>query len=72
MELFILRTDVKNRAGLKFISPLLNQHPGVNRWTIDLEDIDRVLRIEASETAREIEIIALLNLSGIMCAKLPD
>lgn len=72
MELFILKTEIKNRAGLKSISPILNQHPEVNRWTIDLEDIDKVLRIEASEEAKEIEILDLLNTSGIKCDTLPD
>lgn len=72
MELFILSTDVQNRGRLEFLSPLLNHHPLVNHWTIDLEDIDKVLRIEASSDAKEIEFIRLLRASGIMCARLPE
>lgn len=72
MELFILTTNVKNKHGLKFLSPLLNKHPLVNRWTIDLEDRDKVLRIEATREAKEIDIINLIVASGIKCASLPE
>tara|TARA_R110002124_G_scaffold86894_1_gene224174 strand:- start:273 stop:491 length:219 start_codon:yes stop_codon:yes gene_type:complete len=72
MELFILSTNVQNRSGKRFLEPLLNQHPSVNKWSIDLEDIDKVLRIEAKDNAKEGDIIELLKNSGIKCASLPD
>lgn len=72
MELFILTTNVKNSDGLKFLSPILNKHPMVNRWSIDLEDRDRVLRIEATREAKEIDMIDLIVASGIKCASLPE
>lgn len=72
MELFILRTNLDNKDAVRCISPLLNKLPWVSHWTIDLEDIDKVLRIEATQEARETEIIKLLEDFGIKCASLPE
>lgn len=45
----------------------------ITRWTVDLEDCDRVLRIEtASETVLEAAtIVELMNRLGFSCSELP-
>ena len=43
----------------------------VRNWTIDLNDIDRVLRVE-SYTPNVANVIALLNNAGFTCEELLD
>ena len=41
-------------------------------WNVDLQDIDKVLRIEAKETIKESEIINLIRTQGFYCETLND
>lgn len=72
MELFIYSTNINNVGALKILKAKLNQYPSLIRWTVDMEDIDKVLRIVAKKNARENEILKLIRASGIECEKLPD
>ena len=70
MELFIFKTNIQNQEKLKSIKPLLNQHPLFIKWSIDLEDIDRVLRIEAKQNTRESDVLKLIRRLGVSCEDL--
>ena len=51
---------------------LFNNHPGITDWSIDTEDIDNVLRIEAAENLNEHDVISLINTRGFYCDALTD
>jgi len=72
MELLLFRTDIKSKKKVKHLQPLLNEQAGVLDWSIDLEDIDNVLRIEA--TAQDIaeDIIGLVEKQGFYIKSLVD
>lgn len=72
MELLILKTNIKTKKKVHIVQPILNSHPIIKRWSIDLEDIDNVLRIEAREHISESEIKQLINKAGFLCEALPD
>jgi hypothetical protein len=72
MKLLIFRTDIKTKKKVKIIKPLFNNHSGIINWSIDLEDIDNVLRIEAVENFNETEVINLINMRGFYCDVLTD
>ena len=72
MQLLLFRTDIKTPKKAKALKPILNQHPVISRWSIDTEDIDKVLRIEASENLTETEVIRLMQTCGFHCEALPD
>lgn len=46
---------------IKDIEPLLDEHPFISSWSVDLDDVDKVLRIVASRELQEEEIINLLT-----------
>ena len=48
----------------KFLSPK------INRWSIVLEDIDKVLRIVAGKEITEEKLIKIINSVGYKCPKL--
>lgn len=72
MELLLFRTDIKSTEKVKYVQPLLNDHIGILDWSIDLEDIDNVLRIEASTQHIEEDIIGLVRKQGFYIKTLAD
>jgi hypothetical protein len=48
MEILIFKTDVSSKKKVSMIAPLLTSFPAIRRWNFDLEDCDKVLRIEAT------------------------
>jgi hypothetical protein len=71
VKLLILRTNIKSKKKLKKVAPLLNDHPLIFNWTLDLEDIDNVLRIEASSELQINNINELIQETGFYCEDLP-
>jgi hypothetical protein len=72
MKLVILRTDIKTKKKVKRMKPVFNNHPIINTWSIDTEDIDNVLRIEAEDNLLEDEVKKLVIENGFYCEDLPD
>jgi hypothetical protein len=71
VRLLILRTDIKTKKKVKKVKPLLDSHPLIFKWSIDLQDIDNVLRVEASSDLKEIDITSLIKGEGFFCEDLP-
>lgn len=72
MKLVILKTDIKTKKKVKKIKPFLKDNPIISKWSVDIEDIDNVLRIEAQNDANENEIITMIHNQGFYCESLPD
>lgn len=72
MDLLIFRTSIKTKKKVKIIKSFFNKHPSISGWSIDLEDIDNVLRIESSGQLAELEIIRQVNICGFQCELLKD
>lgn len=68
-EVFIFKTNVKNKKLIKKLSPLLDRHLLITKWNLDLEDCDKILRVEASSEIAA-EIISLLQNKGFECEEL--
>lgn len=72
MELLIFQTDITSKRKVKSLQNLLNNHSDILNWSVDLEDIDNVLRIEATDNLAEEDIIKLLNIKGYCIKALAD
>lgn len=55
---------------MEMVRPFLACHPKVLNWTVDLEDCDSVLRIEANEGASIHDIEAGIRKRGFECTEL--
>ncbi len=71
MEILVFKTNVPDQKHFPAFSPQLESLQGVKRWTIDLEDIDKVLRIE-SDGISPYHVESAMNFAGYECAELPD
>lgn len=72
MNVLIFKTDIATRKKVREISTILNNLQTVRRWTVDMEDIDNVLRIEASGPLQEHDIVELIKPLGFHCEDLPE
>jgi hypothetical protein len=71
MEILIFKTDISNRWHTGVAQKLLSNLQGVIRSTIDVEDIDHVLRIEAENVPpKHVEL--LMKMGGYFCEELQD
>ena len=71
MIVLVFKTDIRNRKLVKTIAPHLEELPGVSRWTVDLWDADKVLRIETNTLSAAV-IEKSLGSLGFYCKELPD
>ncbi len=65
MKLLILKTNIKSKKKVRSVRALLNKTPRISDWSVDLNDIDKVLRIEADDSLEEKEVIGILKHSGL-------
>ena len=72
MEILIFRTDIKSKKKVKSLQPIFNENANILDWSIDLEDIDNVLRIEATSSSIHDEVIKLVQTHGFYIKPLID
>jgi hypothetical protein len=65
MEILLFKTNV-DPCKLPTLRSILKKVDGIQKWTIDLDDCDRVLRI-TSTNASEVYIEILLKSEGFEC-----
>lgn len=72
MNLLILKSNIDSRKGVRQVARVLDSHPAIKHWTVDLDDIDKVLRIEWQHFLSAVDIQRLLKPIGYHCENLPD
>ncbi len=72
MQVLIFKTDIKTKKKVNAVKPVLNGHPAIYGWSVDTQDIDNVLRIEASGKLKESDVINMVAPCGFSCEVLPD
>ena len=70
MDLLIFKTNINTKKKAFVIQTLLNNFDCITDCSIDLQDIDRVLRIESKIQLNENKIINTLNQHGLLCEPL--
>ena len=70
-SILIFKTDIEQLTDLVVIAPLLSADSEIQKWSIDLHDQDKVLRIETNSLPPE-HIQSILSEAGYTCQELPD
>ena len=69
-EVLVFKTSVKSPAQVDALRPLLDLTiAGAGQWNFDLDDRDRILRVESVTRVRE-RVVALLTGMGFACSEL--
>lgn len=45
--IFVFKTNVKSKKQINEIAPLLDSMPEIKGWNFDLDDCDKILRIQS-------------------------
>lgn len=70
MKILILKTDISNASARNRVQPVFDNHPDIQKWAVDTEDIDKVLRIEATDNLSYSEVILLMRNQNFYCKEL--
>ena len=68
-HILLFKTNIGCPGDKLFLHAVLDGNPDIERWTVDLEDEDCVLRV-ISHTLTHQQIIELLNHYGYSCHEL--
>jgi hypothetical protein len=69
MKVLVFKTNLRFKKQINAVTPHLNNLQGVARWNVDLDDKDKVLRIESVDLCpRSVE--ATLQQAGYFCEEL--
>ena len=71
-KLFLFKTDIETKNKVKTIKLFLDSHPSVIKWSIDIQNIDNVLKIEAKNDLSKNHIINQIKTQGFYCYPLAD
>lgn len=71
MYTLIFKTNIQSEQALKEVAGLMSANSSLLNWSVDTEDIDRVLRVKSTKNDA-LEIISVLNKAGYNCEELPD
>ena len=66
---YVFKTSVKFKKQIKEIAQELDKITEIQKWNFDLEDCDKILRIETTKLKPK-EITNLLNSLGFNCNEL--
>ena len=72
MHLLLFETDIRSKKKVRRLTTLLNGHSDILRWSVDLEDIDNVLRIEANVNLMHNDVISIIKNCGFYIEELKD
>ncbi len=71
-NVFIFKTNVNSNYDVTIVNSILSKFPQVKRSTIDLRDVDKVLRVEYGNNIEMELIVNKINQLGYYCEELPD
>ncbi|MCV9386429.1 hypothetical protein [Reichenbachiella ulvae] len=69
-HVLVFKTNIQTHQRAKSLRPLLNNHPTILDWSVDTEDVDKVLRVVAKQSLKEREVISLVVNQGFFCEEL--
>jgi copper chaperone len=69
MEVLVFKTNLRFKKQITALTPYINTLHGILKWNVDMDDKDRILRIEAKDlNPRKVE--ATLHQAGYFCEEL--
>jgi hypothetical protein len=71
MEVLVFKTNLRYKKQIDAVATRLDQINDINRWNFDLDDKDKILRIETAKISPGI-IENTLQQAGYFCEELED
>ena len=71
MQILVFKTNIRYKKHVTMVEPHLNRTKGILRWNVDLDDKDKILRIEAGNLHPQ-AVEAAVKDAGYFCEELKD
>ncbi len=71
MEIAIMKTDISTRKDFRIVRNRLLRVYSIRECTIDLEDVDKVVRVVGDKIKTE-SVVNKIKSFGFLCEELPD
>jgi len=71
MEILVFKTNIRYKKQVSAVTGHMNNIDGVIRWNVDLNDSDKILRVEARGVSPGVVEHILLQ-AGYVCKELED
>ncbi len=71
MEMAILKTDISSGYDFRIVKNKLHKYYNINQCTIDLDDMDKVVRVVGDKIEMQ-DVIDKIKSLGYLCEELPD
>ncbi len=72
MKLFIFKTDINTQQKVASMNDVFAHDTNILDVSIDLEDVDNVLRVETTDSIEEIDLVSRVHSKGFSCGELAD
>ena len=69
MEVLVFKTNLRYKKQVTAVATCLDKIEGIKKWNVDLQDCDKVLRIEANNLSPQVVEHTLLR-AGYFCEEL--
>ena len=70
MGVLVFKTNLRYKKQVSALSAQMSNVPGIVRWNVDLDDIDKILRIEAWEACCARKVEDAMVQAGYFCEEL--
>lgn len=70
-QILVFKTNIRTVTELLCVQSVLNDHPHIQDWSIDQQDVDCVLRIITPALCTT-DVVALITNNGFECTELDE
>lgn len=71
MEILVFKTNIRHKKHVSDLTRHMSTIEGIIRWNVDLDDKDKILRVEARDLSPRVVEHTLLQ-AGYVCEELED
>jgi copper chaperone len=71
LHVLVFKSNIRYKKDLKIIERHLNPNLSIVRWNVDMDDNEKILRIESTHNNPE-DIIYIIRQAGFECEELTD
>jgi len=69
MQILVFKTNLTTTNQISIIGSTLNTHPAIQKWNVDLQDCDNILRVVANNI-KPADVETILLDAGYFCEEL--
>jgi hypothetical protein len=66
MNVYVFKTNINSLPLVEFVKPYFDSNSNILKWSVDIEDIDNVLRVE-SNGLLERDVINIVEKRELIC-----